>query len=77
MFVEGIMDGIDFHSKITRVQFEKRAEQVFNELTSPLKRFLLENDIKVDQLHSIQLIGGGSRIPKLQSMIASILNAPK
>ena len=77
MFVEGIMDGIDFHSKITRVQFEKRAEQVFNELTSPLKRFLLENDIKADELHSIELIGGGSRIPKLQSMIANILNAPK
>lgn len=26
MFVEGIMDGIDFHSKITRVEFERRAE---------------------------------------------------
>lgn len=77
MFVEGIMDGIDFHSKITRVEFQKRAEQVFDELTSPLKRFLLENDIKADELHSIQLIGGGSRIPKLQSMIANILNAPK
>jgi molecular chaperone DnaK (HSP70) len=38
-------------------------------LTSPLKRFLLDNDLKVKDIHSIELIGGGSRIPKIQSMI--------
>lgn len=63
------MDGIDFHSKITRAEFEKRSEGVFRELTSPLKRFLLDNDLKADDLHSVELIGGGTRIPKLQSMI--------
>ncbi len=75
MFVEGIMDGIDFHSKITRVEFEKRAQGVFEELTAPLKRFLLDNDMKAEDLHSVELIGGGSRIPKLQSMIADILKS--
>lgn len=77
LFVEGIMDGIDFHSKITRTEFESRAEEVFKELTAPLKRFLLENDLKADDLHSVELIGGGARIPKLQSMIAEILNDKK
>lgn len=71
------MDGIDFHSKMTRVEFERRAEEVFKELTAPLKRFLLDNDMKAEDLHSVELIGGGSRIPKLQSMIADILQCPK
>jgi molecular chaperone DnaK (HSP70) len=71
------MDGIDFHAKITRTEFEKRAEEVFKELTAPLKRFLLENDLKADDLDSVELIGGGARIPKLQSMLAEILNNKK
>lgn len=47
------------------------------ELTSPVRRFLLENDIKGEDLHSVELIGGGSRIPKIQSMLVDILNTPK
>lgn len=47
------------------------------ELTNPLKRFLLDNDMKVDDLHSVELIGGSSRIPKLQSMIVEILKINK
>jgi len=42
-----------------------------------LKRFLLDNGLKTADIHSIELIGGGSRIPKLQSMIAEIFNGQK
>ena len=73
LYVEGIMDGIDYHEKISRVEFEERSKDLFEPLVSNVKGFLLENDLKPEDLDGVELIGGGIRVPKLQSMIAEVI----
>ena len=63
------MDGIDFSSTISRKQFDDLAEDTLQQLVKPIKRFLFDNDLKAEELTAVELIGGGSRVPKLQQMI--------
>ena len=67
------MDGIDFTEKMTRKTFEELSEPVFEEITSPIRRFLLDNDMKPSDIKTVELIGGSVRIPKVNSMIAEII----
>lgn len=69
VFVEGIMDGIDFSATINRKEFETLAEETLKSVTSLIKRFLFDHDLRAEDLNGVELIGGGSRIPKLQSLI--------
>ena len=63
------MDGIDFHDKVTRAEFEEMIEPILKEITSPVKRFLFDNNLRPEDIDNIELIGGSMRVPKLQSMI--------
>ena len=73
IYVEGIMDGIDYFEKISRNKFENLSAPLFAELITPIKRFLLEHDMKPADVKTVELIGGSVRIPKLQSMISEII----
>lgn len=63
------MDGIDFIATLSRRQFEEMALETFKQLSSPIKRFLFDNDLRPEDLTGIELIGGGTRVPKLQTLI--------
>jgi hypoxia up-regulated 1 len=67
------MDGIDFHDKVTRTEFEDMIEPILKEITTPIKRFLFDNNLRGEDIDNIELIGGSSRIPKLQSLIGEII----
>ena len=69
IFIEGIMDGIDFSSSMRRREFEELGMSNFEELVKPVKRFLFDNDLKPEELTAVELIGGGSRVPKLQELL--------
>jgi len=43
-------------------------------LTNPIKRFLFDNDMRPEDVDYVELIGGGSRIPKLQTLIQEIVS---
>ena len=73
VFVEGIMDGIDFSATISRKEFEALAEETLKSVTSPIKRFLFDHDLRAEDLNGVELIGGGSRIPKLQALIGEAI----
>lgn len=73
VFVEGIMDGIDFSATINRKQFEQFAEGTLAAVTAPLKRFLFDNDLRPEDLQAVELIGGASRIPRLQTLLGEAL----
>lgn len=73
MYVEGIMDGIDYQDKITRTEFEELSAPLLEKLTAPIRRFLLDHDLKPEDLDGVELVGGCIRIPKLQSMVSEII----
>lgn len=67
------MDGIDYHDRVTRAEFESMIDANLKEITSPIKRFLFDLNYKPEDIDGVELIGGSSRIPKLQSMMAEII----
>jgi molecular chaperone DnaK (HSP70) len=46
---------------------------LLQEIASPIKRFLFENNLKVEELDNVEMIGGSSRIPKVQEMIGEVI----
>jgi molecular chaperone DnaK (HSP70) len=47
------MDGIDFSGSMTRRQFEQMAEKLFQDVTTPIKRFLFDHDLKPSELTAV------------------------
>lgn len=59
----------DFKTEITREQFQKICEDLFDRILAPVKTLLKKNNLKVDDLHYFEIIGGGIRIPKIQQIL--------
>jgi len=71
---EELHDGIDFASSITREKFEELAADFFDRAAKPLLAILKRNGLKPTDVSSIELIGGGTRVPKLQDALTAALD---
>jgi len=67
--IEGILDGTDFAETLTRAKFEELNAGLFKKTMGPVKTVLEDADLKKDQVDEIVLVGGSTRIPKIQSLI--------
>jgi L1 cell adhesion molecule like protein len=67
--IDALLDGIDFYSRITRARFEELCADLFRQCLDPVSKAL--NDAKMDksQIHEIVLVGGSTRIPKVQRLL--------
>nr|AXU24970.1 heat shock protein 70-4 [Tytthus chinensis] len=67
--IDALHEGVDFYSKITRARFEELCMDLFRQTISPVERAL--NDAKMDKgtIHDVVLVGGSTRIPKVQKML--------
>lgn len=67
--VDALIDGIDFHTEITRIKFEELCTDRFTAAVQLVERAL--KDAKMDKLaiDEVVLVGGSTRIPKIQSML--------
>lgn len=72
--VDAIFEGIDFYSKISRARFEELCIDLFRSTLEPVERAL--NDAKMDKasIHDVVLVGGSTRIPKIQKLLKEFLN---
>lgn len=71
--MEELHDGKDFHSSIKRQDFEDLAGDFFQRAAKPLQHILQRNGLSAEDVHAVELLGGGSRIPKLQAELGSVL----
>uniref|UniRef100_A0A674P231 Hypoxia up-regulated protein 1 n=1 Tax=Takifugu rubripes TaxID=31033 RepID=A0A674P231_TAKRU len=62
--VEGLMDDIDFKSKVTRAEFENLCADLFERVPQPVKDALSANEIE-----QVILVGGATRVPKVQEVL--------
>uniref|UniRef100_A0A8C8DVS1 Hypoxia up-regulated protein 1 n=1 Tax=Oryzias sinensis TaxID=183150 RepID=A0A8C8DVS1_9TELE len=62
--VEGLMDDIDFKSKVTRAEFEELCSDLFERVPRPLHDALETDDIEL-----VILVGGSTRVPKVQEVL--------
>merc|ERR1740138_1607921 len=72
--IEGIMDGIDLSETITRARFEELCNDLFKKTLEPVQQVLDDSGMKKNQIDEIVLVGGSTRIPKIQQLIKDFFN---
>nr|WCO04818.1 heat shock protein 70 [Bemisia tabaci] len=67
--IDALMDGIDYYTKVSRARFEELCADLFRSTLHPVEKAL--NDAKMDKglIHDVVLVGGSTRIPKVQSLL--------
>lgn len=63
VFIEGLLDGSDFKSKIERTTLETKAADIFEQIKVPLEKVLQIANKTIEEIDFIELIGGGVRVP--------------
>uniref|UniRef100_A0A914KWY1 Heat shock protein 70 n=1 Tax=Meloidogyne incognita TaxID=6306 RepID=A0A914KWY1_MELIC len=71
MEVESLIDGIDFSETLTRAKFEELNMDLFREHLNRYKKFW---KMQKDDIHEIVLVGGSTRIPKIQHLLKDFFN---
>lgn len=72
--VDSLFDGIDFTSTITRAKFENLCDTIFRKTMQPVEQVLRDSKIAKSDIHEIVLVGGSTRIPKIQQLLSEFFN---
>ncbi|CAJ0941316.1 unnamed protein product, partial [Mesorhabditis belari] len=72
--VESLLDGEDFSETLTRAKFEELNMDLFRATLKPVQKVLEDSDLKKEDVHEIVLVGGSTRIPKVQQLIKEYFN---
>ena len=72
--IDALFEGIDFNSVITRAKFEDMNMDYFRKCIDPVEKVLRDSKISKSQVHEIVLVGGSTRIPKIQQMLSDYFN---
>lgn len=72
--IEALIDGVDFSETLTRARFEELNSDLFKKTLGPIKTVLEDADMRKEDLDEIVLVGGSTRIPKVQQMIKDYFN---
>ncbi|CAM9300938.1 unnamed protein product, partial [Ectocarpus fasciculatus] len=72
--VEGIVNGLDFSETLTRARFETLNMDLFQKTLEPVKSVLRDASMAVSDVDEIVLVGGSTRIPKVQALLKDFFN---
>ncbi|KAK4122522.1 heat shock protein 70 [Parathielavia appendiculata] len=72
--IDSLFEGIDFYTSITRARFEELCQDLFRSTLQPVDRVLTDAKIDKSQVHEIVLVGGSTRIPRIQKLITDYFN---
>merc|ERR1712146_561405 len=72
--IEALFDGVDFSETLTRARFEEINNDLFKNTLGPVKQVLEDSVLKKNQIDEIVLVGGSTRIPKIQQLIKDFFN---
>lgn len=67
--VDALLEGIDFHTKISRARFEELCADLFRDTLRPVEKALTDAKLDKGAIHDVVLVGGSTRIPKIQSLL--------
>jgi L1 cell adhesion molecule like protein len=71
---DAIHDGLDLKVKLTRAKFDSMCHDIFQRTLVPVDRVLLDAKVSKSEVDDIVLIGGSTRIPKVQEMLSNHFN---
>ncbi|XP_057968052.1 heat shock 70 kDa protein-like isoform X2 [Malania oleifera] len=72
--IDSLYEGIDFYSTLTRARFEDLNMDLFRKCMDPVEKSLRDSKIDKSQVHEIVLVGGSTRIPKVQQLLQDFFN---
>merc|ERR1712109_222605 len=72
--VDSLFEGIDFFQKVSRAKFENLCQKLFQKCLAPCKKVLTDGKLAKNQVNDVVLVGGSTRIPKIQSMLEKFFN---
>jgi len=68
--IENLSDGFDFSETLTRARFEELNNDLFKKTLGPVGKVMEDADLEKDEVDEIVLVGGSTRIPKVQQLIS-------
>jgi L1 cell adhesion molecule like protein len=72
--VESLIDGIDYSTTLSRAKFEQLADSFFTKSMEPISKVLGDAKISKGDVDEIVLVGGTTRIPKIQELLSNYFN---
>merc|ERR1711871_533895 len=72
--IESLTDGVDFSETLTRARFEELCADLFKKTLGPVQKALDDSGLKKNQIDELLLVGGSTRIPKVQALLKEFFN---
>lgn len=72
--VDSLFEGIDFYASITRARFEELCMDLFLKCMDPVEKVLRDAKIDKGRVDEVVLVGGSTRIPKIQQLLQDFFN---
>merc|ERR1719399_1672157 len=72
--IDSLFDGVDYNCNISRARFEELNMDYFRNSLGPVEKAMRDSGLDKKAIHDIVLVGGSTRIPKVQAMIQEFFN---
>jgi len=72
--IDSLFEGVDFYTSITRARFEELCADLFRGTMDPVEKSLRDARVDKNAIHEVVLVGGSTRIPKVQKLLQDYFN---
>ncbi|XP_041357102.1 heat shock protein 70 A1-like isoform X2 [Gigantopelta aegis] len=72
--IDSLFEGIDYYTKLTRARFEDLCMDLFVSTMGPVEHAISDARLKKSQIDEVVLVGGSSRIPKIQKLLQELMD---
>ena len=72
--IDAFYEGKDFYSSITRARFEELCGDLFRSFLDPIEQVLRDAKMDKSSVHDVVLVGGSTRVPKVQKLVSDFFN---
>eukprot|EP00479_Gromia_sphaerica_P010449 TRINITY_DN4804_c0_g1_i2.p1 TRINITY_DN4804_c0_g1~~TRINITY_DN4804_c0_g1_i2.p1 ORF type:complete len:251 (+),score=73.96 TRINITY_DN4804_c0_g1_i2:41-754(+) len=74
--IESIMDDKDVSSRLNRDELEEMIKPLLDRVLKPCEQVLASSNTKIEEIHSIEIVGGGSRVPAIRKRLEEFFKKP-
>ena len=75
--IDSLHEGLDFYTSCTRARFEELNADLFRRCMEPVERTILDAKLDKNSIDEVVLVGGSTRIPKIQSMLSDFFGGKR
>ena len=72
--IDSLFEGVDYQTTVTRARFEEMNMDYFRKTIPPVEKVLRDAKMSKESVHEVVLVGGSTRIPKVQAMLMEFFN---